>query len=71
MPDIQVRHPEVAMVMDTEPAAAIDARKRAFDMAASDELLVAGMHMQFPGFSYITRDENGYRLIPESWAFTV
>mgnify|MGYP001427816333 CR=1 FL=1 len=71
VPDIQVRRPEVAMVMDTDPAAAIVARKRAFDMAASDELLVAGMHMHFPGFSFITRDENGYRLIPESWAFTV
>ena len=69
VPDIQIPHPEVAMMMDTDPDAAVDARRRALDFAATDELLIAGMHLHFPGFSYVTRSGDGYRLIPEAWAF--
>jgi len=70
VPDIQVRHPEVAMAMDTDPEAAIATRRRAFDMATTEKLLVTGMHLHFPGFSYMAREGDGYRLIPESWVFT-
>ncbi len=69
VPDIQVRRPEVHMAFDTDPEAAIATRKRAFDMAAADRLLVAGMHLHFPGFSYMSREGDGYRLIPEAWVF--
>ena len=70
VPDIQVRRPEVTMAFDVDQDAAIRTRRRAFDMAVADRLLVAGMHLHFPGFSYMTRDGNGYCLIPEAWAFT-
>ncbi|UUX49319.1 MBL fold metallo-hydrolase [Nisaea acidiphila] len=69
VPDIQVRHPGVAMAMDSDQQAAIAARRRALDMAAADRLLVAGMHHHFPGFAHIVGAGDGYRLIPESWAF--
>lgn len=69
VPDIQVRHPEVTMAFDTDPQQAIATRKRAFDMAVADKLLVAGMHLHFPGFSYMTREGSGYRMIPEAWVF--
>ena len=69
VPDIQVRRPEVTMVFDTDPEAAIATRRRAFDMAAADRLLIAGMHLHFPGFSYIMRAADGYRMIPEAWVF--
>ena len=38
-----------------------------FDMAATDRLLVTGMHLHFPGFAHLVRDGSGYRLIPEAW----
>ncbi|WP_193182363.1 MBL fold metallo-hydrolase [Nisaea sediminum] len=69
VPDIQVRNPGVTMAFDSDPEAAIAARRRAFDMAAADRLLVAGMHLHFPGFAYVGREGDGYRLIPESWRF--
>ena len=69
VPDIQVRRPEVTMAFDTDPQAAIATRKRAFDMAVADKLLVAGVHLHFPGFSYMAREGGGYRMIPESWRF--
>ena len=70
VPDIQVRRPEVTMAFDTDEAAAIATRRRAFDMAVADRLLVAGMHLHFPGFAHMTREGNGYRMIPEAWNFT-
>jgi glyoxylase-like metal-dependent hydrolase (beta-lactamase superfamily II) len=69
VPEIQVARPEVAIAFDTDAEAAITARKRIFDMAASEGMLVAGMHLHFPAFSHLARDGGGYRLIPEPWAF--
>ena len=71
VPDIQVRQPEVTMVFDVDPQAAVQARRRAFDMTASDRILVAGMHLHFPGFCHVVRDGGGWRMIPEAWQFTV
>lgn len=71
VPDIQVARPEVTMMFDTDPDAAIAARMRIFDMAVSEKFLIAGMHLHFPGFSHMVRGAEGYELMPESWAFTV
>ena len=66
VPDIQVEHPEVAIEFDTDMHAAIATRRRALDMAATDRLLIAGMHVHFPGFAHIVRRGSGYQLIPEA-----
>ncbi len=70
VPDIQVRRPEVTMVFDTDPAAAIETRRKTFDMTSADGVLIAGMHLHFPGFSHLVKEAGGYSLIPESWSFT-
>jgi glyoxylase-like metal-dependent hydrolase (beta-lactamase superfamily II) len=70
MPEVQVPRPEVSMVVDVDPVAAAASRRRMFDMAASERLLVTGMHMHFPGFGHIARDGTGgaaYRFVPEPW----
>jgi hypothetical protein len=36
-------------------------------MAASERLLVTGMHLHFPGFAHVVREGDGYRLVPEAW----
>lgn len=71
VPDIQVPWPEITMIFDSDTEAAVATRRRAFDMAASERLLVAGMHLHFPGFSHVLRDGAGYRLNPEAWTFTL
>lgn len=71
VPDIQVARPEVAMAFDSDPHAAITTRRRTLDMAATDGVLVAGMHLHFPGFAHVTRHAAGHALEPESWAFTL
>ncbi len=67
IPEVQVPRPEVAMVVDTDPAGAVASRKRIFDMAASERMLVTGMHLHFPGFGHIARQQSGYAFVPEAW----
>jgi len=67
IPEVQVPRPEVAMVVDTDPAAAVASRRRIFDMAASERLLVTGMHLHFPGFGHLARDNGRYAFVPEAW----
>ena len=68
VPDVQAQRPEVGMVFDTDPDGAIASRRRVLDMAAQDRLMVAGMHLHFPGFSHVARMGDGYALVPEAWS---
>jgi hypothetical protein len=55
------------MDFDTDPDAAAASRRKVFDMAATDRVLVTGMHLHFPGFSHLARSGSAYRLIPAAW----
>ena len=70
IPEVQFTRPEIAMVPDTDPDAAVASRRRMLDMAASERLPVTGMHMHFPGFGHVTRERDGYRFHPEPWRQT-
>ena len=67
VPDIQGPMPHVTLAMDTDPDQAGATRQRVCDMAASDRLLVAGMHLHFPACSHIVREGKGFRVVPERW----
>ncbi len=67
VPEIQVPRPEVTIEFDTDPAAAAATRRRVFDMVATDRLLVAGMHIHYPGFAHMVRQGDTYALLPEPW----
>ncbi|RAI01749.1 MBL fold metallo-hydrolase [Acuticoccus sediminis] len=71
VPGVQVPRPEASMVFDWEPDRAVESRRRVFDMVASENTLVAGMHIHFPGFGRMIRTGDGYRLVPEAWTFTL
>ena len=68
-PEIQVARPDVTMEFDTDPPAAAAMRRRVFDMAVADKLLIGGMHMHFPGFGRMARRGDSYVLVSEPWAF--
>lgn len=67
IPEVQVPRPEVSMVVDSDPVAASAARRRMFDMAASERVLVTGMHLHFPGFGHVARQGASYAFVPEAW----
>jgi glyoxylase-like metal-dependent hydrolase (beta-lactamase superfamily II) len=71
LPDVQVARPDIAVVLDTDRDAAIATRKRVLAIAATERLLVAGMHLHFPGFAYVVREGGTFALEPETSAFNV
>jgi len=69
VPSLQLPDPDITMAFDTDSAAAAATRRRTLDQAASDRLLVAGMHLHFPGFIHVVRRGSGFEAIPDSWKF--
>lgn len=72
LPVLQARHPEVHLVFDIDPEQAKAQRKRMFDKAASDRLLIAGSHMDFPTLAHLERAGDGtYAFVPDVWRPTI
>ncbi|MGQ9368618.1 MBL fold metallo-hydrolase [Azospirillum sp. A39] len=67
----QFARPEWGLAFDVDAQQAAQTRKRALDRAAADRMMVAGMHLPFPGFGHVVRDGAGYRFVPAEWAFTL
>lgn len=64
---LQFARPEWTIAFDTDQVQAAATRKRVFDMSATDRLLVAGMHLPFPGLGYVERTGSEYRFHPDFW----
>ncbi len=67
LPGVQFARPGAALTFDGDPAGAIATRARLMDMAATDKLLVAGMHLDFPTFGHVVKQGDGYAHVPEVW----
>jgi glyoxylase-like metal-dependent hydrolase (beta-lactamase superfamily II) len=61
---IQFSRPDVSIDFDSDPKKAIDARKRTFAKAAKEKLLVAGMHLPFPGIGHIRQEGKTFAWVP-------
>jgi len=71
MPGVQFPLPEAGMGFDIDGAQAIATRRRIMDMAATDRLRVAGMHLDFPAFGHVVRAATGFAFVPEVWTPSV
>jgi glyoxylase-like metal-dependent hydrolase (beta-lactamase superfamily II) len=63
----QLARPELSIAFDIDPAAAAMSRKRNLDRAAADRLLIAGMHIPFPGIGRIAAVGSGYTFTADPW----
>lgn len=54
---------------DRDKDTALASRRRIFDMAAMDRLLVLGFHYPFPGLGRMLKTDVGYAWVPASWQF--
>ncbi|MEO0831485.1 MAG: MBL fold metallo-hydrolase, partial [Pseudomonadota bacterium] len=70
VPAVQFARPDVTLAFDADPDTARASRTKVLDMVATDKLMVAGMHMSFPGLGYVERASEGYRLVPAPWDYT-
>ncbi len=62
--NVQMPLPEIAVTYDSDPKQAVASRKKYFDLAAGDNLAVAGMHLPFPGWGWLKKDGSGYGFKP-------
>jgi glyoxylase-like metal-dependent hydrolase (beta-lactamase superfamily II) len=65
---LQFARPEWAIAFDSDPAQAIETRKKLFDQLAADNTPVAGMHLDFPGIGYVAREAQGYSYQRAVWS---
>jgi glyoxylase-like metal-dependent hydrolase (beta-lactamase superfamily II) len=69
---VALQRPDLALDMDDDKDRAAATRKRLLDMAADDDLLVAGYHMPFPGIGLVERRQaGGYRWVPHGYQLRV
>ena len=44
-----------------------ETRRRLYDRAVADKVLIAGFHYPFPSLGHAEKDGTGYRLVPIAW----
>lgn len=62
------RNPDWQFTLDTDKPEAVETRKKLYDMASADKMLVQAYHVAFPSLVYVERNGNGYRLVPAPWS---
>jgi glyoxylase-like metal-dependent hydrolase (beta-lactamase superfamily II) len=69
---VSLQRPDLHLDVDDDKEKAAATRKRIFDMAATEGLLVAGFHMMpFPGLGYVERAGSAYRWVPHSYQVNI
>jgi glyoxylase-like metal-dependent hydrolase (beta-lactamase superfamily II) len=67
IPELFLRNPEWHVMFDVDPQKAVQTRRKFYDMAAAEKMLIAGFHFSFPSQGYVEKDGNNYRLVPIRW----
>lgn len=67
-PTLFVTHPGWHLMFDQDPAMAEATRRKVYDMLVADKMRVQGFHFPFPANGYVSKDSNGYRLVPAPWS---
>lgn len=65
---VQFARPEVSIEFDNDPLQAVHARKRIFERAAKEKLMIAGMHLPFPGIGHVRKEKQAYAWVPAEFA---
>ena len=65
-PHIQIARPKVSIAFDQDPSVAAATRSKILDLASSEKLLIAGMHLGELGFARIKRTNGAYGILYEA-----
>ena len=71
IPELQVPRPDITMLYDNVQPLAAESRVAIFELAVRDNLLIGGMHLHFPGFARMRRENGSYRILTEPWSYTL
>ena len=61
---VQLQHPEVTAIFDSDQAAALATRLQLLPKLASEDVLIAGPHMNFPALGRLRKEGSGYNWAP-------
>src|SRR6202790_2650224 len=69
---VQLRHPEVTVVFDIDPAAAAATRNQLLSKLAREDVVIAGPHLKFPALGRLRKEGSSYTWEPvaytDQWA---
>ncbi|MDA9171630.1 MBL fold metallo-hydrolase, partial [Alphaproteobacteria bacterium] len=63
VPNLQLSDPNISLVFDVDPEAAMKSRKMVFDMVSHDKTLCSSGHMLTPKFGYLEKSGSGYKFV--------
>jgi len=61
---VQLQHPEVTAIFDSDPTAAAATRNQLLPKLAREDVVIAGPHMLFPGLGRLHKEGSGYTWAP-------
>jgi glyoxylase-like metal-dependent hydrolase (beta-lactamase superfamily II) len=64
---VQFASPEVTITFDWEQPKASSSRINLFDLAAKENILIAAVHLPFPGLGTLRKEGTSYAYTPISW----
>ena len=67
VPALFVRNPGWHAVFDMDAKKAEETRRKVYDMAVAEKLMIQGFHYPFPSAGWVEKDGTGYRVVPISW----
>jgi glyoxylase-like metal-dependent hydrolase (beta-lactamase superfamily II) len=70
-PHLFLRHPGWHVAYDMDGAKAEETRRKFYDMAAAEKMLIAGFHFPFPSLGHVEKVGTEYRLVPVVWMPTL
>jgi glyoxylase-like metal-dependent hydrolase (beta-lactamase superfamily II) len=70
-PAVFARHPNWQAAFDVDGPAAVATRKKIFDRAAADRMLITGYHFPFPACGHLIKTATGYEHVPVEWQTTL
>lgn len=68
-PEIQFKRPDLTVIFDVDPDQARVTRRAIIERAVDEDLMVAGMHIPFPGFIRIARSDDAYAFYPQVFQY--
>jgi glyoxylase-like metal-dependent hydrolase (beta-lactamase superfamily II) len=66
-PAIFMNHTDWTAPFDNDPQLTLKTRRKFYDMASSEKVLVAGYHFSFPAVGHVEKNGNNFRLVPVMW----
>ncbi len=67
IPSLFIKHSTWQAIFDNDPNLTIETRKKFYDMAAAEKMIVSGYHFPYPCVGHVEKTASGYEMVPVAW----